>query len=243
MEREICYATGDDSTEYNNVGAADIGELTYAQFRLCKDEFYNLYNGWYLAHFVPQVWLPNNMAMSLKVLIGNYNILSTEQRKILDIAVHTANNVRNAYGCGHKNIVSETSAQPPNIMDYPRMPQVPTGVGVPDTIKSYQASIEDSDGTVPNVNVVNQLTKDVIADAVFDGTYRANARFKEPIDEAPIEKVHRLRCDGVEWKYIGRTIYREENKKDIDEKDLPSYVDTLRQQHKREYPEYYQVKK
>ena len=82
-----------------------------------------------------------------------------------------------------------------------------------------------------------------IENAAFRGTFRAFARFKEPIDETPIEKVHRLRCDGVEWKYIGRIIYREENGNDIDEKDLDHYVDQLRQQHKREHPEHYPAKK
>ena len=82
-----------------------------------------------------------------------------------------------------------------------------------------------------------------IENAAFRGTFRAFARFKEPIDEAPIEKIHRLRCDGVEWKYIGRIIYREENGKDIAENDLDHYVDQLRQQHKREYPEHYPAKK
>ena len=87
------------------------------------------------------------------------------------------------------------------------------------------------------------LTKKDIADATFDGVFRANARFKEPIDEAPIEKVHRLRCDDVEWKFIGRIIYEEEHGEHIDEKNLPAYVDALRKQHKREYPEFYETQK
>ena len=78
---------------------------------------------------------------------------------------------------------------------------------------------------------------------IFDSVYRAVARFIPPRDEVPIEKVHRLRCDNVEWKYIGRIIYQEENGEKIDEKDLPSYVDQLRKQHKREYPEFYKTKK
>ena len=44
-----------------------------------------------------------------------------------------------------------------------------SGVCVPDAIESYQADIEDSDGTVPNVNVVNQLTKEDVTDAVRCG--------------------------------------------------------------------------
>jgi len=51
-----------------------------------------------------------------------------------------------------KNTAAETSEQSPNIADYPRMTQAATGVGVPDTIESYQENIEESDGTVPNVH-------------------------------------------------------------------------------------------
>jgi len=39
--------------------------------------------------------------------------------------------------------------------DCPRHAQALTGVAVPDTTKAEQAYIDDSDGTVPNVNVVN----------------------------------------------------------------------------------------
>jgi len=94
-----------------------------------------------------------------------------------------------------------------------------------------------------DVTVTNMLSKKDIADSVFDASYRAMARFMRPIDEVAIEKVHRLRCDGVEWKYIGRTIYREENGKDISEEDLPTYVDSLRKQHKRQYPDHYPTEK
>jgi len=40
--------------------------------------------------------------------------------------------------------------------DYPQKIQAATGVCVPDTIGAEQASIEDPDGSVPNVNVVNK---------------------------------------------------------------------------------------
>jgi len=140
-----------------------------------------------------------------------------------------------------KNAAETESAHDTHPTAYPHQIQAATGIGVPDIIEAYQASIEGSDGTAPNVNVVNQLTKKDIADGAFDGTRRALARFITPKDETQIEKVHRLRCDDVEWKYIGRTIYREENGKNIDEKDLRSYVDNLRKQHKRQYPEFYET--
>jgi len=112
-------------------------------------------------------------------------------------------------------------------------------VGVPELVEVSPKSIEDSDNTVPNVNVVNQLTKKDIADGAFDGTRRALARFITQKDETPIEQVHRLRCDDVEWKYIARTIYKEENEKEIAESDLDSEVKRLQKQHRRNYPEFY----
>ena len=51
--------------------------------------------------------------------------------------------------------------------DYPPQIQLLAGVDVPDIVEGYQRRIEASDGTVPNVNVVNQLTKDDIADEDF----------------------------------------------------------------------------
>jgi len=93
-----------------------------------------------------------------------------------------------------------------------------------------------SGGAVVNVQIINIES---MAKPTFDGTYRAMARFQEPIDESSIEKAHRLRCDKISWKYIGRVLYREEYGRHIDEKDLSAYVDKLRQQHKREYPEFY----
>jgi len=139
-------------------------------------------------------------------------------------------------------IESPSVAPGVDIADCPRITQAASGRGNPKSgstvAEAYQESIEWADEPA-DVNVTNMPSKKDIADAAFDGTFRAIARFKEPTDEVAIEKIHRLRCDGVEWKFIARTIYREEHGKDIDEQDLPSYVDSLRKQHKRQYPEYY----
>ena len=176
-EWEFCCDTGDDSisTEYDDVGAADIGELTDVQFALFRDHFGRRYKGYYRVRFIPQAWLPASEGASLKVLIGNYKNLSTEQQKVLDIAVYTADNIRDTDGCGHNNITTETPEQPPNIADYPSMIQVPTGVGVPDTIESYQENIEDTDGRPANVNVVNQLTIDDLAEGFAKGLLKVDA--------------------------------------------------------------------
>ena len=54
--------------------------------------------------------------------------------------------------------------------DYPRLKQAPTGVNVPDTIEAkYNESIEDSDGSVPNVNVFNE---DSLADKIGKSVVR-----------------------------------------------------------------------
>ena len=110
-------------------------------------------------------------------------------------------------------------------------------------LKEIKDKIPTESSLPEDVSVTNMLSKKDIANSVFDASYRAMARFMRPIDEVAIEKVHRLRCDGVEWKYIGRTIYREENGKDISEEDLPTYVDSLRKQHKRQYPDHYPTEK
>ena len=91
-------------------------------------------------------------------------------------------------------------------------------------------------GAAVNVQIINIES---IAKPTFEGTYRAMARFQEPIDESLIEKAHRLRCDKIPWKYIGRVLYREESGQEIEETDLPAYVDRLKKQHRREYPEFY----
>ena len=93
--------------------------------------------------------------------------------------------------------------------------------------------VEKLDGLIAavNNNTRNQER------AVFNGAFRAQARFDPPIDEVSIEKVHRLRCDDVDWNYIGRTIYREENNQDIPEENLPSYVNALQKRYGRAYPD------
>ena len=72
--------------------------------------------------------------------------------------------------------------------------QALTGSGVPDIVEAYQASIEDSDGTPANVNVVNQLTKADIADGVAEGIMKATvnntqspAEPSKPTDFPPVD--------------------------------------------------------
>jgi len=48
----------------------------------------------------------------------------------------------------------------PDIADSPRMIQAASGVCVPDIIKAYNESIDDSDGKFPNVNIAN-VTKPI----------------------------------------------------------------------------------
>jgi len=103
------------------------------------------------------------------------------------------------------------------------------------------AVIEEKNATIveairENTAAINNNTRNQ-EKAAFNGTFRAQARFQEPIDEVAIEKVHRLRQDNVEWNYIGRTIYHEENGNDIAETDLPGYVNSLQQKYKRAYPD------
>ena len=52
-------------------------------------------------------------------------------------------------------------------------------------------------GAAINVQIINIES---LAKPAFEGTYRAMARFHDPIDETDIEKVDRLYKDGVSWK-------------------------------------------
>ena len=80
----------------------------------------------------------------------------------------------------------------------PRMIQAASGVCVPDTIDSYQADIEDSDGTVPNVNVSN-LYADMLR-ALTDSNnpdekYRHWAKWKSGVGCTDIAK-----SENPEWE-------------------------------------------
>jgi len=84
-------------------------------------------------------------------------------------------------------------------------------------------------------------SKKDIADAVFDGAFRAQARFasENDFDETPIEKIHRLRCDNVKWKPIVREIYNDEHGENIDESLLPAEVKRWQKKHRGGYPHFY----
>jgi len=72
-----------------------------------------------------------------------------------------------------RKIRPPVAAVPPVIhtapADYSPQIQAATGVCVPNTTTAEQAYIDDSDGTVPNVNVVNQLSKEDVKEAVRYG--------------------------------------------------------------------------
>ena len=108
-----------DIGENEIVGAAYIGKLTETQLYIhVAREFSKLYKGGYPVVFHPQKILPSELfllgaeaTLSLKVLLGNYKILTDDQKKALEIAVHVANSVRDADGCGSKNITFKASRQ------------------------------------------------------------------------------------------------------------------------------------
>jgi len=93
-----------------------------------------------------------------------------------------------------------------------------------------------------DVNVTNMLSKKDIADAAFVGMFRTMTRFKEPENETPMDKIHRLHHEGVKWKEIAKKIYYDEHGDPIHEKDLKKYVDKLRQQYKKVFPDSYKIK-
>ena len=113
----------------------------------------------------------------------------------------------------------------------------------PDGKTTFKATLEN----MPDIDDPEKMTLEEIAPAgvkaleraVFNGTFRAMARFNPPDGETPVELIHRLRCDNVEWNYIVRELYKEENGKDIDEDLLPAEVKRYQKQHRTAYPEFY----
>lgn len=87
----------------------------------------------------------------------------------------------------------------------------------------------------PVIKVLKEIVTAVKAnttareDAVFRGTYRAIARFEEPMDEIPLEKVYRLREDRWPWKDVIKQVYPDTTEEDIDRK-----VDEVRKQLERD---------
>ena len=99
-----------------------------------------------------------------------------------------------------KTVIEETPTPQSDVADCPQQIQAATGAGVPDIIEAYQASIEDSDGTPANVNVVNQLTKADIADGVAEGIMKANAMYESLPNEAPAgDKKTRKKIDDSQY--------------------------------------------
>ena len=104
----IIYPTTSDSgcecdQRYEDAGAVYVGELTNKQYALFGKELGKLYKGQYVVgYWCEESYPPEKPAV--KVLLNNYDFLTDDQKRALDIAVHIANNVRNAYGCGNRNI-------------------------------------------------------------------------------------------------------------------------------------------
>jgi hypothetical protein len=68
-----------------------------------------------------------------------------------------------------------------------------------------------------------------IENSVFQGTYRAFARFKDPLNEIEDEKVERLVKDGQKWKDAVKEVFP-----DTPEESLDLKVDEVRQRIKRD---------
>ena len=222
---------------YEEAGQVYIGELTKKQSVILQTEFGKLYKGQYVVGFEwDETYPPENLTS--RVLLNNYALLTDDQKKVLDIALHLANSIRKEDGCGSKNIATQSTQgeQPPvesAVIDSP--PCVIAANGNPQSaVNADQESIESANGPV-DVIVKNMPSKKDIADVTFDATYRAMARFQEPIEETKLEKVHRLRQDGWEWKrIIHQAYYPDENIEDIT--DIDSEVSRIQKQYYAAYP-------
>jgi hypothetical protein len=140
-------------------GAASIGTLTDSQILALFDDIERNHWGWnfstggFTIGFISSQQIPVGSSgyISLQLLLGRKLDKRNRLHEMLNKSVRIADCIRAV--CG----VKDESAQPIESAsaDYPRQVQALTGVGVSDTVEGHQEDIEDSDGSVPNVNVTN----------------------------------------------------------------------------------------
>ncbi len=97
--------------KYEDAGAVYIGELTKKQLVIFEEEFKKLYKGQYVVGFGwEDTYPPENL--SSRIRLNHYAVLSDDQKRVLDIAAHLANSIRNEDGCGNKNVVIQSKLAP-----------------------------------------------------------------------------------------------------------------------------------
>jgi len=204
--------------------------------------------------------LSKDQEINLKLLLRDSLTISEGKIRPLKLAIEIANDIRDASGQSIDNVpdvfqeqqdksnaafmsaLSElTGAVESANTVYPRQVQALTGVAVSDTVEGHQEDIEDSDGSVPNVNVpkldevvtvLNEIKNKIpTGEMIFDSTFRAFAHIKEPAWETESEYSHRRRQSKDEWNDIAMDYYP-----DTKPEDLPSVVDAMQKRYYRAYP-------
>jgi len=100
----------DDEYDYEDAGAVYIGELTKKQYSIFQKEFRKLYKGQYgVGFWWEESYPPENLTS--KVLLKNYELLTDNQKRALDIALHLANSIREADGCESRNVTTHCPKQ------------------------------------------------------------------------------------------------------------------------------------
>ena len=174
---ERFYVTISELVEGDNLedgceclGAVDIGELTRLQYAIFRQGFSKIYRGQSVVGFQSHR-TPSNVddtqsradAMSLAVVLDNYDFLTDDQRKALDTALRIANQVRTADGCGHKNIVRQKWKKKDENADNPAGEGSTGGVGS----KKYEDAVQSIiDINVPEVvagKAEPLLQKDIVS--------------------------------------------------------------------------------
>ena len=113
------------------------------------------------------------------------------------------------------------------VANYPQQIQAAAGVGVPATVEAYQASIEDSDGSVPNVNVVDQLTKDDVREAQYEAGLLL--KYANNVDEWHI--ISKTKYNWTGWSDIANNNEKERIKKGDkprSKKAMNAFIETIR---------------
>ena len=205
-----------DDGEHKTLGAINsIGDLTIEEIEAFKPIFERTYTGMYHPVFMRDDELPTDLQSkitfaALRKKHEDGRISDGRLRPIRE-ALNLADTIRNHRNTETNNQVDSAKCtiakKEPAITvkpiesataDSPRMIQAASCVCVPDTIDSYQADIEDSDGTVPNVNVSN-LYADMLR-ALTDSNnpdekYRHWVKWKSGVGYTDIAK-----SENPEWE-------------------------------------------
>ena len=159
---------------------------------------------WFSYHRKSKPFIQKSL-LQFKLFVRNQK-LSSSQQDVLRHVLRIVNGVRKLddnIEPSQPSTVPQIKTPPPTSApaDYSLclpQTQAATGVAVPDTTRAEQAYIEDSDGSVPRVEVVNQLTKDDLVKAQYEAALLV--KYADKVDEWHI--ISKTKYNGTGWAKI-----------------------------------------